>query len=317
MQLLFGEEGVWEAYTPLLSPLGVLKSLPSPFGVLGYPHACRTPTSPFGSDHDSDSDSDDGTASSATLLEPHLREDVAPVDWGATGTFAGSTLALETHALEARAIATSTPQAKSLRAPCNHQDVPSRERPNQNCHAPRRHATPRSYVPVNGTLVVGGLQDICLRGGVCNASGPKKSQKKCASPRQKVFPYRRTVKRRNYGPEDWLSSGDPKKRAEDDDALSTCAVYAEREDNRLSRAPLLRTVALPDEEESSSAASEEFLYGGPDLGGWLTGTFDGVPKMVTLEHLNLPVPVAFPAEEPLLAFPGVELGKQEYGIACE
>ncbi|KAH9072797.1 hypothetical protein EDB83DRAFT_2359151 [Lactarius deliciosus] len=282
MRLLLGEEGVWEAYTPSLSPLEALKSLPSPFGVLGYPHTWQIPTSFFGSEYDSDLDSDDGTASSLTLHEP---EDVAAVDWGATLSKPG------------------LPQAGSLRAPINHQDDRSRERLNQVCHAHQRGATSRSYVPANGTLVAGGLQDTCLRGGIHSAFGPKKSQKKCASPRQKAFPYRRTEKRRNYGPEDWLSSGDPKKRAEDDDALSTCAVYAEREDNGLSRAPLLRTVALPDEEESSSAASEDFLYGGPDLGGWLTGTFDGVPKMVTLEHLNLALPVAFPAEERLLAFP--------------
>src|SRR6266702_3556292 len=131
----------------------------------------------------------------------------------------------------------------------------------------------------------------------------EKSQRKCPSPRQKAHPYGRTSKRRNYGPDDWLSSGEPKKRVEDDDALSTCAVYAEREDNKLSRAPLMRPVALPDDKESSSAAAEKLLYSGPDLGGWLTGTFDGVPKMVTLEHLSFALPVPFPADEGLLAFP--------------
>ncbi|KAI9441505.1 hypothetical protein H4582DRAFT_1933139 [Lactarius indigo] len=319
MQLLSGEGGVRKTYTPSLSPLEVLKSLPDPFGVFGCPYTWH-PTSFLGSEHDSDSDSDDGTASSATLYEPHLPEDVVPVDWGAaeTTSLVDNALAFQTSTLafEARAVANITPQAGSLRAPLNHQDGRGRERPNQVYHAHQRGATPRSYVPANGTLVVGSLQDTCLLGVVHDASGPKKSQGKCTS-RRKAHPYGRTVKRRNYGPEDWLSSGDPKERAEDDDALSTCAVYAEREDNRLLQAPLMHPIALPDEEKSSSASSEEFLYSGPDLGGWLTGTFDGVPKMVTLEHLDFALPVAFPAEEWLLAFPIVELGKQEYGLACE
>ncbi len=67
----------------------------------------------------------------------------------------------------------------------------------------------------------------------------------------------------------------------------------------------MRPIALPDDKESSIAASEKLLYSGPDLGGWLTGTFDGVPKMVTLEHLSFALPVPFPADEGLLAFPEV------------
>ncbi|SRR6266702_1667797 len=108
-------------------------------------------------------------------------EDVPPVDWGVTETstrLADSALGLEfapfqTRALETKAIATSTPQAESLRAPFNHQDVRGRERPNQVCHAHQRGATPQSYVPANGTLVAECLQATCLRGVVSNASGPK------------------------------------------------------------------------------------------------------------------------------------------------
>ncbi|KAH9067757.1 hypothetical protein EDB87DRAFT_1678143 [Lactarius vividus] len=284
MQLLLGGEGVWEAHIPSLSPLEALKSLPSPFEVLGYPHTWQMSTNFFGS------------------------EDVAPVDCGAT-RLADNALQFQTSALalEAKAL-TTTPLAGSLRAPINHQGGRGRDRPNQECYAHQRGATPGAYVPANGTLVVGSQQDTRMRGGMSCASSPKKSQRKCPPSRQKAFPYRRTVKRRNYGPEDWLSSGDPKTTAANDDALSTSAVYAERVDGRLLLAPLLRPVALPDEEESTSAASEELLYDGPDLGGWLTGTFDGVPKMVTLEHLKLALPVAFPAEERLLAFPDVGLG---------
>ena len=60
----------------------------------------------------------------------------------------------------------------------------------------------------------------------------------------------------------------------------------------------MRYVALPDDEETSNAASEKLLYSGPDLGGWLTGTFDGVPKMLDLLGFALPVP--FPVDEALL-----------------
>ncbi len=174
---------MWEAYTSSLSPLEVLKSLPDPFEVLGYPETWQISYFEL-SESEHDSDSDDGTvltASSPTLHEPYLPEDVPSVDWGAPETstrLADSALGLDfapfqTHALEARAIATSTPQAESLRAPFNHQDGRGRERPNQVCHAHQRGATPQSYVPAIGTLVARGLQDTCLRGVVSNASGRK------------------------------------------------------------------------------------------------------------------------------------------------
>ena len=125
----------------------------------------------------------------------------------------------------------------------------------------------------------------------------------CSSLRQEVHPYERTKARRNYGADDWLSSGDPKERADDDDVLSTNAVYAE-EFNQLSRAPLMRTVELPDDKEMTKEQSKQLLFSGPDLGGWLTGTFDGVPKMIHLDHLDFAVPVPFLAqdEELLAAF---------------
>ena len=118
----------------------------------------------------------------------------------------------------------------------------------------------------------------------------------CSSLRQKAHPYGRTKARRNNGPEDWLSSDDLKERADNDDALSTNAVYAE-EFNQLSRAPLIRTVELPDGKEMTKEQSEQLLFSGPDLGGWLTGTFDGVPKMIHLDHLDFAVPVPFPAQD--------------------
>jgi hypothetical protein len=63
----------------------------------------------------------------------------------------------------------------------------------------------------------------------------------------------------------------------------------------------MRTVELPDEKETSDETSEQLLYSGPDLGGWLAGTFDGIPKM-TLDHLHFALPVPFPVDEGLLAF---------------
>jgi hypothetical protein len=62
------QQDAWEACTPLLSPLEVLKDLPDP---------------------EPDSNSGDGTpltVSLPTLPDPYLPEDVPPVDLGATET---------------------------------------------------------------------------------------------------------------------------------------------------------------------------------------------------------------------------------------
>ncbi|KAF8271064.1 hypothetical protein EI94DRAFT_632426 [Lactarius quietus] len=305
-------EGVREAHTPSLSPLRTLKTIPDPFEVLGLPGPWEIHTrSPESSESESDSGSDDGSSISArspTFQEDFFPEDITPVDWGATQIFtrlADNSLGLdftpsETRA-EVRAVATTNPQARSLRAPLNHQDVHGRERPNLLCHAPRRHTTPQSYVTASETLVAGCLQDTCLPGSVDNASGPKTSQKMCTTLRQKTHPYGRTKVRRNYGPDDWLSSSDPKERTDNDDALTTSAVYAEEANNPL-RAPIMRPVELPDDKETSTEAPEKLLYSGPNLGGWLTGTFDGVPKRITLDRLHFALPVPFPLDEGLLAF---------------
>ena len=180
------EEGVWEAYTPLLSPLQAMKLVSDPLEVLGIPRTWQIDTrSPFeSSESESDSGSDDISLSSVSARSPtfpYLPRDIPPVDWGVTETFtrlADNALALDfppsqMRAVEARAVATSTPQAESLRAPTTHQDVHGRERPNQKCHAPRRHAIPQSHVTPRETLVVGCLQDTGLRGEVSNASDSK------------------------------------------------------------------------------------------------------------------------------------------------
>ena len=72
---------------------------------------------------------------------------------------------------EASAVVTSTPQAKSLRAPSNHQDIRSREGTNQKYLSPQGQATPQSHVTANEALVAGCLQDTCLRGAMNNVSG--------------------------------------------------------------------------------------------------------------------------------------------------
>ena len=58
------------------------------------------------------------------------------------------------------------------------------------------------------------------------------------------------------------------------------------------RAPRMKPISLPEEQEYG----EDLLYSGPDLGGWLTGTLDGVPKAMGLGlsclDIGLPMPFA-------------------------
>ena len=213
MQLLFGvrgfsklhysdahmmaekEEGMWEAYTPPLSPLREMKPVPDPLEILSIPETWQIrATSPFEfSDSESDSGSDDISYSSfsPTFQGHYLPGDMAPVDWGATETstrLADNALGLdfapsETRAVEVRAVVTSSPHAGSLRAPVNHQDAPGCGRPNQKCHTPRRHATPQSFDTASKTLVVRRLQATGVRGEVSNTSGSKVREQK-----RKVFP---------------------------------------------------------------------------------------------------------------------------------
>ena len=178
---------MWETITLSLSPLQALKSIPYPFEVLSNhdPWEIHTRSPLESSEFESDSGSDDGSISpisSRSPTEQYLSGEVPPVDWGATESFAGLAdnflgLQFAPHA-GARAVATTTPQARSLRAPRNHQDVCGRKRPNQKCHTPRRHATRQSHATANKTLVVGRLQDTCLRGSVNNASNPKVREQK-------------------------------------------------------------------------------------------------------------------------------------------
>jgi hypothetical protein len=66
-------------------------------------------------------------------------------------------------------------------------------------------------------------------------------------------------------------------------------------DHNLLRAPRMKYIPLPEEQEYG----EDLLYGGPDLGGWLTGTLDGVPKTMLsgLTCLDIGLPTPFAMEE--------------------
>ena len=187
------QEGVWKPYTPSLSPLKVMKSILDPFDVPGYPATSQIRPSPFEfSEPDPDSLPDDGTpltANSPALHDPYILEDVPPVVLGAAETstrLADNALGLDfspfqMRADEASAVVTSTPQAESLRAPSNHQDIRNRKQPNQKCHAPLGYATPQSHVTANEALVAGCLQDTCPRGAVSNTSGSEVREQKTVS----------------------------------------------------------------------------------------------------------------------------------------
>ena len=74
------------------------------------------------------------------------------------------------HSDEASAVVTSTPQAESLRAPSNRQDIRGRERMNQKRYAPREQTIPQSHVIANEVLAQGCQQDTCLRDVMNNVS---------------------------------------------------------------------------------------------------------------------------------------------------
>jgi hypothetical protein len=61
------------------------------------------------------------------------------------------------------------------------------------------------------------------------------------------------------------------------------------EDCKLSR---IYTIPLPMEEDEEEEG-KDLLYSGSDLGGWLTGSLDGVPKIVLLDCLDIGLPVPF------------------------
>lgn len=61
------------------------------------------------------------------------------------------------------------------------------------------------------------------------------------------------------------------------------------DDSKFLCAPRMRTISLPEEEEDG----EDLFYSGSDLGGWLTGALDGVPKAMSLDCLDFGLPEPF------------------------
>jgi hypothetical protein len=93
----------------------------------------------------------------------------------------------------------------------------------------------------------------------------------------------------NDAPENWFGAGEPRQGA-DDDILNPYGIQL--------YAPHRRTIALPDE-DASGKLSEGLLYSGPNLGGWLTGTVDGVPETMKLSPLKVTLPLPFLSEDDL------------------
>jgi hypothetical protein len=71
--------------------------------------------------------------------------------------------------------------------------------------------------------------------------------------------------------------------------VGSCGVYKDLKEDwpdecQLLRAPRMRTISLPEEDEEGDG--QDLFYGGPGLGGWLTGASDGVPKTAFLDCLD-------------------------------
>ena len=170
--------------------LSPLKSNKSPFDV-GITHSVEhwrsLAGSPFdSSDSDSSSECDDDTmsldSSDLTMREAPFSGDVSLISEG-IGTLnimpsnaLGLVFISMEDVLETKAIATSTPQAESLRAPTNHQDDPSCGRPTQKHYAQREHVAFQLDGPTEDTLVDRFPQDIGMWEDVGDDIGPKVSK---------------------------------------------------------------------------------------------------------------------------------------------
>ncbi|KAI0292806.1 hypothetical protein BC826DRAFT_1018286 [Russula brevipes] len=196
----------------------------------------------------------------------------------------------EADVLETRVIATSTPQAETLRAPRRHQGDRSCDRPSQEDHAQQGHLVFRPDDPANETLASGCPQDTCLQADASDPSDLENLQEPGRSPGQ-IF---QQLVEFGMAPRDRLEENalarDPGQGAATEaDTLIGCAVGPQSYDCELLRAPRMRPISLSEDKEDG----EHLLYGGPNLGGWLTGVSDGVSKITRLSRLDdvaLPVP---------------------------
>jgi len=171
---------------------------------------------------------------------------------------------LKEDILATEAVATLAQQAEGLQAPPYHQDGRGCGRPNQKYYALQEHVAFQSDSPTDETLVGRFPQDIGLWADVSDSPGPKVFQGLCGAPFEEAH-----------------SFGDG-------------CDQPDKYDNNL-RAPRMKTISLPEEQEYD----EDLLYSGPALGGWLTGTLDGVPKTMLpgFSGLDIDLPVPFAMED--------------------
>jgi hypothetical protein len=118
-----------------------------------------------------------------TIRESPFFKDGSLVSWEGNetseimeGNALGLVFAYEEDAVGAKAVATFTQQAESLRAPLHHQDGRSCGRPNQKYHAQQGRLAFQSDGPTDDTLASRFPQDIDLRGDVSDSLGPMVSK---------------------------------------------------------------------------------------------------------------------------------------------
>ena len=147
--------------------------------------------SPFdSSDSDSSSDCGDDALSVLSLNLPPvfhkspLSKDVSLIDWEDIETpeiMGSNALGLifmsGEDVFEAKEVPTFTQQAESLRAPRNHQDVRSCDRPDQKHQMLQEHLAFQSDSPTDETLVRKFPQDIGLPSDVSDSFGSKVSKR--------------------------------------------------------------------------------------------------------------------------------------------
>lgn len=260
-----------------------LKSDFSPFDVTPSPEYYRSLAgSPFdSSDSESSSDCDDDAIS---LVSSDLSKDVSLISEGLEtldimeSNALGLVFISKEDVLATEAVATLAQQAEGLQAPPYHQDDRGCGRPNQKYHAQQEHIAFQSDGPTDETLVGRFPQDIGLWTDVSDGTGPKvsKRNREVIPADRKDVPFQ--VIQGLYG--------SPFEKARDQPYT----------DHNLLRAPRMKTISLPDEQEYDEDPS--LLYSGPALGGWLTGTLDGVPKTMLpgLGCLDIGFPMPFAME---------------------
>jgi hypothetical protein len=283
--------------TAWVSTVKSLKSDPSPFDAIPNPEYYRSLAgSPFdSSDSDSSSDCDDDAMSlgssdlSSTIREDPISKDISLVSEGPNTLMESNALGLVFNSQEdvfaTEAVATLAQQAEGLRAPQNHQDDRSYGRPNQKYNAQQVYVAFQSDGPTDETLVCRFPQDIGLWSDVSDSSGPKVSK----SNREAIPADRKDVSFQVF---QGLYESPFEKAHSLGDGYDQPDTYDL--DHNL-RAPRMKPISLPEEQEYD----EDLLYSGPALGGWLTGTLDGIPKTMLpgFSCLDIGLPVPFAMED--------------------